>query len=69
MVSAVQPNQVISPDDPGFADWVLEQVGKSKAARARFARRQAKIGRPVPRSATDPRPDPGTDEGGDPEEG
>lgn len=36
---------------------------------ARFARYQARIGRPVPRSATDLRPDPGTLDDGDPELG
>ena len=33
--------------------------GLNKRASARFARYQAKIGRPVPRSAVDRRPDPG----------
>jgi hypothetical protein len=32
---------------------------RAKSA-ARFAKRQAYLGRPVPRSATDRRPDPGT---------
>jgi hypothetical protein len=37
--------------------------GLNRKASARFARRQAYLGRPVPRSATDRRPDPGTWEG------
>ena len=32
----------------------------NRKASARFARYQARIGRPVPRSSTDRRPDPGT---------
>ena len=32
----------------------------NRKASAKFARRQAYLGRPVPRSATDRRPDPGT---------
>lgn len=34
--------------------------GLNRKASARFARYQARIGRPVPRSSTDRRPDPGT---------
>lgn len=34
--------------------------GLNRKASARFARYQARIGRPVPRSFTDRRPDPGT---------
>lgn len=34
--------------------------GLNRKASAKFARYQARIGRPVPRSATDRRPDPGT---------
>jgi hypothetical protein len=34
--------------------------GLNRKASAKFARRQAYLGRPVPRSATDRRPDPGT---------
>jgi hypothetical protein len=34
--------------------------GLNRKASARFARYQARIGRPVPRSSTDLRPDPGT---------
>ncbi len=34
--------------------------GLNRKASARFARRQAYLGRPVPQSATDRRPDPGT---------
>lgn len=41
----------------------------NRKASARFARRQAHIGRPVPRSAADPRPDPGTLEAADAEDG
>jgi len=41
----------------------------NRKASARFARRQTHIGRPVPRSATDPRPDPGTLEASDEEDG
>jgi hypothetical protein len=37
--------------------------GLNRKASARFARRQAYLGRPVPRSATDRRPDPGTWQG------
>lgn len=32
----------------------------NRKASAKFARYQARVGRPVPRSATDRRPDPGT---------
>jgi hypothetical protein len=32
----------------------------NRKASARFARYQSRIGRPVPRSSTDRRPDPGT---------
>jgi len=34
--------------------------GLNRRASAKFARRQFRVGRPVPRSATDRRPDPGT---------
>jgi hypothetical protein len=34
--------------------------GLNRRASAKFARRQFRIGRPFPRSATDTRPDPGT---------
>ena len=43
--------------------------GLNRKASARFARRQAYLGRPVPRSATDRRPDPGTLDERDPELG
>lgn len=40
--------------------WMESAKGLNKRSSARFARWQARIGRPVPRSATDLRPDPGT---------
>jgi hypothetical protein len=43
--------------------------GLNRKASARFARRQFRIGRPVPRSAADLRPDPGTLDKDDPELG
>ena len=43
--------------------------GLNRKASARFARYQARIGRPVPRSSTDRRPDPGTLDDGDVELG
>ena len=43
--------------------------GLNRKASARFARYQARIGRPVPRSSTDRRPDPGTLDDGDAELG
>ena len=43
--------------------------GLNRKASARFARRQAYLGRPVPRSSTDRRPDPGTLDERDPELG
>lgn len=49
--------------------FIAAARGLNKRASARFARYQAKIGRPVPRSATDPRPDPGTLEAVDVENG
>ena len=52
---------------PEHEAWMIDCEAASRAARARFARRQARLGRPVPKSATDPRPDPGTLEGEDPE--
>lgn len=41
----------------------------NRKASAKFARRQAYLGRPVPRSDTDRRPDPGTLDDGDDELG
>jgi hypothetical protein len=43
--------------------------GLNRRASAKFARYQARVGHPVPRSATDRRPDPGTLDEGDPELG
>lgn len=43
--------------------------GLNRKASARFARYQARIGRPVPRSSTDRRPDHGTLDDGDAELG
>lgn len=37
--------------------------GLNKRSSARFAARQARLGRPVPKGPHDPRPDPGTVEG------
>lgn len=44
-----------------FSSVLFMEAAKqlNKRARARFARRQSAIGRPVPRSAEDRRPDPG----------
>jgi hypothetical protein len=52
---------------PEHEAWMIDCEAASRAARARFAQRQARLGRPVPRSPTDPRPDPGTLDGEDPE--
>lgn len=49
--------------------FITAARGLNKRASARFARYQAKIGRPVPRSATDLRPDPGEYDGDDAENG
>jgi hypothetical protein len=45
-----------------FAGLLFMTAAKAlnRKASARFARRQFRVGRPVPRSATDLRPDPGT---------
>lgn len=40
--------------------FITSAAGLNKKASARFARRQAYLGRPVPRSWEDRRPDPGT---------
>lgn len=59
------------PDLTPFARVLFMEASKllNRKASAKFARRQAYLGRPVPRSATDRRPDPGTWEDGDPELG
>jgi hypothetical protein len=48
-----------------FASALFMEASKNlnRKASAKFARYQARVGRPVPRSATDRRPDPGTREG------
>jgi hypothetical protein len=48
-----------------FARLLFMEANKqlNRKASAKFARYQARVGRPVPRSATDRRPDPGTREG------
>jgi hypothetical protein len=45
-----------------FATLLFMEAAKAlnRKASAKFARYQARVGRPVPRSATDRRPDPGT---------
>jgi hypothetical protein len=45
-----------------FASALFMEAAKNlnRKASARFARYQSRIGRPVPRSSTDRRPDPGT---------
>ena len=45
-----------------FARALFMEAAKNlnRKASARFARYQSRIGRPVPRSSTDRRPDPGT---------
>jgi hypothetical protein len=45
-----------------FASALFMEAAKNlnRKASARFARYQSRIGRPVPRSLTDRRPDPGT---------
>jgi hypothetical protein len=52
---------------PEHEAWMIDCEAVSRAARTRFAQRQARLGRPVPRSPTDSRPDPGTLDGEDPE--
>lgn len=48
-----------------FASLLFLEANKAmnRRASAKFARRQAYLGRPVPRSWEDRRPDPGTWEG------
>ena len=48
-----------------FARLLFMEANRNlnRKASAKFARYQARVGRPVPRSATDRRPDPGTWEG------
>jgi hypothetical protein len=48
-----------------FATLLFMEAAKAlnRKASAKFARYQARVGRPVPRSATDRRPDPGTWQG------
>jgi len=47
--------------DPfALALFITAARSLNRKASAKFARRQFRIGRPVPRSATDLRPDPGT---------
>jgi hypothetical protein len=45
-----------------FASALFMEASKNlnRKASAKFARYQSRIGRPVPRSSTDRRPDPGT---------
>jgi hypothetical protein len=45
-----------------FASALFMEAAKNlnRKASAKFARYQSRIGRPVPRSSTDRRPDPGT---------
>lgn len=45
-----------------FARLLFMEANRNlnRKASAKFARYQARVGRPVPRSATDRRPDPGT---------
>lgn len=52
----------MTPDLAPFARPLFMEAAKglNRRASAKFARRQFRVGRPVPRSATDRRPDPGT---------
>lgn len=52
----------MTPDLAPFARLLFMEAAKglNRRASAKFARRQFRVGRPVPRSATDRRPDPGT---------